>query len=59
VTVQFSAIIRNNGYTNTIRKGSVSLRSVGEERTAVRFRVDAAGKVVSGSIGNTHSNIQR
>lgn len=59
LAVQFTAVMRSHGYTTTIRKGSVSLRGVGEERTAVRFRVDAAGRLVSGSVGNVFSGIQR
>lgn len=59
LSVQFTAIIRANGYTSTIRKGSVSLRGVGDERTAVRFRLDTSGRLVSGSVGDVSSSIQR
>jgi len=59
VAVQFTAIIRSNSYTQTIRKGVVNLRSVGDEKTAVRFRIDAAGKLVGGSVGDVFSSMQR
>jgi hypothetical protein len=59
VAVSYSVIVRTNGYTVTVGKGVVSLRSVGDELTAVRFRLDETGRVVAGSIGNITTKIEK
>ena len=59
VTVQFTAIMRSNGYTATIRKGSVDLRRVGDERTTVAFTIDAGGKLIGSSVATFDRSIQR
>jgi hypothetical protein len=59
VPVSFSVMVRTNGYTNTVRKGVVILRGVGDEQTAVRFRMDEGGRVVAGSIGNITTKIEK
>lgn len=59
VPVTFTIIIRTNGFSRTIRRGTVNIRSVGDEQTLARWRMDEGGRVVSGSVGDITTKIER
>jgi hypothetical protein len=59
ITVAVTVILRSHGATQVLRKADVVLRSVGDEVTVVRWRIDARGSVVAGSVGTITTRIQK
>ena len=59
VAVQFQVVRKTNGTTTVLREGVKELRSVGEERTIVRFRTDHLGNIVPGSVGDIQERMRR
>lgn len=59
VAVKFEVVRTVDGATTMLREGVKELRSVGDERTIIRFRTDHLGNIVPGSVGDIQEMMRR